>query len=171
MCTRTSWMRLFAQARNPYSRSWLWIPGSLASLAPRNDRALVFSELPPQFGLGAMQPVALGFRQRLAGVLPMLTMIKSMPLLAKTSVAAIGSRAGIRELEPAGGVNRCDRYDGGAAPLAYGLRARERSFPGVLSSGLVHGLAARFGIGARRQVAWSQVAWPQVAVVSCRCGV
>src|SRR5712671_7149047 len=26
-----------AQARNPYSRSWLWIPGSLVSLAPRND--------------------------------------------------------------------------------------------------------------------------------------
>jgi len=26
-----------AQARNPYSLSWLWIPGSLASLAPRND--------------------------------------------------------------------------------------------------------------------------------------
>jgi alkylation response protein AidB-like acyl-CoA dehydrogenase len=30
-------MRLFAQARNPYSLSWLWIPGSLALLAPRND--------------------------------------------------------------------------------------------------------------------------------------
>src|SRR6267143_4827487 len=30
-------MRHLAQARNPYSRSWLWIPGSLASLAPRND--------------------------------------------------------------------------------------------------------------------------------------
>ena len=28
---------LDAQARNPYSRSWLWVPGSLASLAPRND--------------------------------------------------------------------------------------------------------------------------------------
>jgi len=40
---------LDAQARNPYSRSWLWIPGSLAQrkidarinfaarLAPRND--------------------------------------------------------------------------------------------------------------------------------------
>src|SRR5260221_4557425 len=28
---------LDAQARNPYSRSWLWIPGSLVSLAPRND--------------------------------------------------------------------------------------------------------------------------------------
>src|SRR3981081_1102889 len=26
-----------ARARNPYSRSWLWIPGSLVSLAPRND--------------------------------------------------------------------------------------------------------------------------------------
>src|ERR1700730_7382303 len=32
-----SGMRLLAQARNPYSRSWLWIPGSLAALAPRND--------------------------------------------------------------------------------------------------------------------------------------
>jgi phenylacetate-CoA ligase len=30
-------MRLLAQARNPYSRWWLWIPGSLASLPPRND--------------------------------------------------------------------------------------------------------------------------------------
>src|ERR1700687_806411 len=30
-------MRHLAQARNPYSRSWLWIPGSLVSLAPRND--------------------------------------------------------------------------------------------------------------------------------------
>src|SRR5260370_21162739 len=30
-------MRLLAQARNPYSRSRLWIPGSLVSLAPRND--------------------------------------------------------------------------------------------------------------------------------------
>src|SRR5882672_647139 len=26
-----------ARARNPYSRSWLWIPGSFASLTPRND--------------------------------------------------------------------------------------------------------------------------------------
>jgi hypothetical protein len=78
-------------------------------------------------------------------------MINSMPLLAKTSAAAIGSGAGVRELEPAGGVNRCGRYDGRAAPLAYRLRARERSFPGVFSLGLVHGLAARFGIGARRQ--------------------
>src|SRR6478752_7874911 len=34
---RHSGMRHWAQARNPYSRSWLWIPGSLASLAPRND--------------------------------------------------------------------------------------------------------------------------------------
>src|SRR6201746_2372821 len=33
-------MRLLAQARNPYSRSWLWIPGSLALLAPRNDEVL-----------------------------------------------------------------------------------------------------------------------------------
>src|SRR5476649_63751 len=30
-------MRLLAQARNPYSPSWLWITGSLALLAPRND--------------------------------------------------------------------------------------------------------------------------------------
>ncbi|HMH95718.1 MAG TPA: hypothetical protein VK577_03945, partial [Bradyrhizobium sp.] len=30
---RHSGMRHLAQARNPYSRSWLWIPGSLASLA------------------------------------------------------------------------------------------------------------------------------------------
>src|SRR3981081_2240596 len=30
-------MRHLAQARNPYSLSWLWIPGSLALLAPRND--------------------------------------------------------------------------------------------------------------------------------------
>src|SRR3954471_16754932 len=37
MCNCTSWMRHLAQARNPYSRSWLWIPGSLVSLAPRND--------------------------------------------------------------------------------------------------------------------------------------
>jgi hypothetical protein len=88
-------------------------------------------------------------------------MINSMPLLAKTSAAAIGSRAGMRELEPAGGVNRCGRYDGRAAPLAYCLRARERSFPGVFPSGLVHGIAAQFGIAARRQV----------ALVSCRCAV
>jgi hypothetical protein len=30
-----------AQARNPYFLSWLWIPGSLAALAPRNDVMLV----------------------------------------------------------------------------------------------------------------------------------
>src|SRR6476620_3516669 len=30
-----------AQARNPYSRGWLWIPGSLASLAPQNDGFLL----------------------------------------------------------------------------------------------------------------------------------
>src|SRR5258705_6066536 len=30
-------MRHLAQARNPYSRWWLWIPGSRVSLAPRND--------------------------------------------------------------------------------------------------------------------------------------
>src|SRR6202795_4169924 len=34
---RHSGMRLLAQARNPYSLSWLWIPGSLALLAPRDD--------------------------------------------------------------------------------------------------------------------------------------
>src|SRR5882757_10936854 len=28
MCNCTSWMRHLAQARNPYSTSWLWIPGS-----------------------------------------------------------------------------------------------------------------------------------------------
>src|SRR5580704_19602233 len=32
---RHSGMRLLAQARNPYSRSWLWIPGSRYR-APRN---------------------------------------------------------------------------------------------------------------------------------------
>src|SRR5258707_4365370 len=31
-------MRRLAQARNPYARSWLWIPDSLAMLAIRNDR-------------------------------------------------------------------------------------------------------------------------------------
>jgi hypothetical protein len=30
-------MRLLALARNPYSLLRLWIPGSLALLAPRND--------------------------------------------------------------------------------------------------------------------------------------
>src|SRR5580698_11431930 len=30
-------MRRLAQARNPYSLQGLWIPGSLASLTPRND--------------------------------------------------------------------------------------------------------------------------------------
>jgi hypothetical protein len=34
---RHSGMRRLAQARNPYSPRWLWIPGSLAALAPRND--------------------------------------------------------------------------------------------------------------------------------------
>src|SRR2546430_1471257 len=29
-------MRRQAQPRNPYSRWWLWIPGSLVALAPRN---------------------------------------------------------------------------------------------------------------------------------------
>src|SRR6266581_7560630 len=28
MCNCTSWMRHLAQARNPYSPPWLWIPGS-----------------------------------------------------------------------------------------------------------------------------------------------
>jgi hypothetical protein len=32
-------MRLLAQARNPYSLSWLWIPGSRKS-APRNDDSI-----------------------------------------------------------------------------------------------------------------------------------
>src|SRR5216684_256642 len=32
---------LDAQARNPYSLSWLWIPGSLASQSPRNDGAQI----------------------------------------------------------------------------------------------------------------------------------
>src|SRR5665213_61875 len=35
---RHSGMRLLAQARNPYSLSWLWIPGS--RFAPRNDEQL-----------------------------------------------------------------------------------------------------------------------------------
>jgi hypothetical protein len=30
-------MRVLAQARNPHFLLWLWIPGSLALLAPRND--------------------------------------------------------------------------------------------------------------------------------------
>jgi len=30
-------MRRLAQARNPYSPRWLWIPDSLAALALRND--------------------------------------------------------------------------------------------------------------------------------------
>jgi hypothetical protein len=59
-------MRLLAQARNPYSPSWLWIPGSLAQrkidarinfvarLAPRNDGlkvSLIFS-INPQYDFG-----------------------------------------------------------------------------------------------------------------------
>jgi hypothetical protein len=88
-------------------------------------------KLPPQLGLGALQPVALGFRQRLAGaVFRCLAMINSMPLLAKTRAAAIGSRAGMRELEPAGGVNPCGRYDGRAAP--FGLLPQG---PGTFISG------------------------------------
>src|SRR5450631_1944578 len=46
MCKRTSWMRHLAQARNPYSRRWLWIAGSLVSLAPRNDELSVSSPSP-----------------------------------------------------------------------------------------------------------------------------
>jgi hypothetical protein len=34
---RHSGMRRLAQARNPYSLQGLWIPGSFASLTPRND--------------------------------------------------------------------------------------------------------------------------------------
>ena len=34
---RHSGMHLLVQARNPYSLQGLWIPGSLALLAPRND--------------------------------------------------------------------------------------------------------------------------------------
>src|ERR1700682_1522447 len=39
-----SGMRHLAQARNPYSRWWLWIPGSIVSLAPRNDD-FIFSRM------------------------------------------------------------------------------------------------------------------------------
>src|SRR6266403_5526842 len=42
-------MRHLAQARNPYSRWWLWIPGSLALLAPRNDGFLLCRD---SFGVG-----------------------------------------------------------------------------------------------------------------------
>jgi len=34
---RHSGTRFLARVRNPYSLSWLWIPGTLVSLAPRND--------------------------------------------------------------------------------------------------------------------------------------
>src|ERR1022692_2282928 len=50
---------LDAQARNPYSRSWLWIPGSLVSLTPRNDDD---NSLPIN-GLGIEQPVRIHKRQ------------------------------------------------------------------------------------------------------------
>src|SRR3979490_2224151 len=40
MCNFPSWILLLAQARNPYSPRGLWIPGSLVSLAPRNDGVL-----------------------------------------------------------------------------------------------------------------------------------
>jgi len=59
-------MRLLAQARNPYSLPWLWIPGSLAQrkidarinfaarLTPRNDGlkvSFIFS-INPQYDFG-----------------------------------------------------------------------------------------------------------------------
>src|SRR5713226_8145481 len=40
MRLRSAIADLRRQARNPYSRSWLWIPGSLVSLAPRNDGSI-----------------------------------------------------------------------------------------------------------------------------------
>src|SRR5258705_1664669 len=40
---RHSGMRPLAQARNPYSRAWLWIPGSLVSLTPRHDEYFLLS--------------------------------------------------------------------------------------------------------------------------------
>jgi hypothetical protein len=80
-------------------------------------------------------------------------MINSMPLLAKTSAGAVGSLAGMRELEPAGDVGRCGPHDGCAAPLALLAQSPGSSFPGVFSIGLVHGLAAQFGIESRRQIA------------------
>jgi hypothetical protein len=78
-------------------------------------------------------------------------MINSMPLLAKTSADAIGSVAGMRELEPAGAVGRRGQYDGSAAPLALLPQSLGMFISGVFSLGLVHGLAAQFGIESRRQ--------------------
>jgi hypothetical protein len=80
-------------------------------------------------------------------------MINSMPLLAKTSTDAIGSFAGMRELELAGGVSRYGPYDGRAALLALLTPDPETFISGVFSLGLVHGLAAQFGIESRRQIA------------------
>jgi len=71
-----------------------------------------------------------------------------MQLLAKTSTDAIGSFAGMRELELAGGVSRYGPYDGRAALLALLTPG-----PETFISGLVHGLAAQFGIESRRQIA------------------
>ena len=47
-----------ARARNPYSRWWLWIPGSLVSLAPRNDgeRAAQAQHAAVQPSIRHMQP-------------------------------------------------------------------------------------------------------------------
>src|SRR5258708_37877272 len=46
-------MRHLAQARNPYSRWWLWIPGSRVSLAPRNDVSVS-----PRYMRGDREPAA-----------------------------------------------------------------------------------------------------------------
>ena len=55
--SRHSGMRRLAQARNPYSLSWLWIPGSLVSLAPRNDVAGV-TAAPPRPSSLSRAPLA-----------------------------------------------------------------------------------------------------------------
>src|ERR1700682_4213444 len=70
---RHSGMRHLVQAPHPYSRSWLWIPGSLVSLAPRNDgqeaksraicAAFLFSELEIR-GDAFVFPVAIAGRFR-----------------------------------------------------------------------------------------------------------
>src|SRR4030081_868019 len=57
MCNCTSWMRRLAQARNPYSLRWLWIPGSLVSLAPRNDGELPFGLANPVGVALLLQPL------------------------------------------------------------------------------------------------------------------
>src|ERR1700682_5724961 len=49
MRLRSAIADLRRQAWNPYSLSWLWIPGSLAALAPRNDGlkvSFIFSTIP-----------------------------------------------------------------------------------------------------------------------------